>query len=195
MNEEQRLSAAELWFLDAAFEFWIDLPVLVSRDVALALNRRTHGLDSEQVVTTLAALYSRGFIDGRWHQEPYALTPECIRQGLGSVAERGSAPYYGLTVAGGEAWEAATMPRWVEYVTHDAGFEGDIRNSTIEAATRERARAELEQSPDRALVIDESIEEELLVPWRPTYWKVLPEGFRIQYRARLEASKIWRRRH
>jgi hypothetical protein len=87
------------------------------------------------------------------------------------------------------------MPRWVEYVTHDAGFEGDIRNSTIEAATRERARAELEQSPDRALVIDESIEEELLVPWRPTYWKVLPEGFRIQYRARLEASKIWRRRH
>ena len=57
-------TSAEFWLLDVAVTMPIDLPVLVSPNIEIALNRSGHGLSRPILVDTLVSLFERGLIVG-----------------------------------------------------------------------------------------------------------------------------------
>jgi hypothetical protein len=89
---------------------------------------------------------------------------------------------YGLTPDGGAAWEALTHPDWNLFVDHWTSIEP--KEACIEAASRDKAFAEYQRDGDPhnpSEPIAETLREEVLVPWRATYWKTLTSGYRLRY--------------
>ena len=84
------------------------------------------------------------------------------------------ATYYALTRVGGAEWEVLTRPDWGLF------FEGWERDgvAVVEAGTLELAR-EVFFEPSLGSAPVEVAREERLAPWAATYWKELPEGFRV----------------
>lgn len=133
------ISASDFWMLDAAVEMGIDLPVLVSPQIELALNRRSHGLTRPALVEAVASLFARGLIRGQRDNEPVALDAEAVETGLSGPGPRfGGATYYFLTAAGGVAWEVLARPDWSLFFGDSGGADG---TRSVEATTIEFARS------------------------------------------------------
>ncbi|NMO17420.1 hypothetical protein HPC49_06835 [Pyxidicoccus fallax] len=177
-----RIDRQTFWFLDLVIELRENLAVLRSSNIEEIINRPTHGLGERELVEALTALCQAGLIEVANEHGVRACSPHEVER---AFAESSCKPrhysgfWYGLTPAGGAAWESVTRPDWSLYSTYGAGQE-DI---CIEAASHERALEEFawaSKDPTHVPIMS-SYQETRLQPWEATYWKTLSEGFRIQY--------------
>jgi len=95
------------------------------------------------------------------------------------------APWYRLTSAGGLVWERECRANWRKFLTNSSAYhtfdeEGDRKRfrTVFEGASKERLGF-------YALAFRgggfrcQSMRWKELAPWKPTYWKTLPSGFRL----------------
>lgn len=171
------LTSAEFWLLDVAVTMAIDLPVLVSPSIEVALNRPGHGLSRPALVETIVSLFERGLIKGMREDAETPLDAPRVEAGLKGRAPRFEvATYYYLTQAGGGEWEALLRPNWAMF---SEGWDLD-GETVVEAGTLELAREIFfDPNGDSVPVAGARAREERLAPWTATYWKELPEGFRV----------------
>ena len=145
-------------------------------------NRRHHGLAPTAVAEVLRKLLGEGLILlSSESGEPLLENDEELRR-LVEVEYRGplfKTTYYGLTAAGGAAWEAVACPDWDRYIDHSVGTDPDEG----EVICADPARAEryvfspYQENPPLA----DGIRRDRLEPWPATYWKTLPLGHRIRF--------------
>jgi hypothetical protein len=121
------VDSSEFWFVDLVAESLYPLDVLVSPQIELALNRKTHGLSRADVLSTLRRLSRAGLI--YFEREDGQCEPAF-----------GSKVYYGLTARGGSAWEQIACPDWGRFL------------SDYKARTPDGAWERVVQGADRARV-------------------------------------------
>lgn len=179
------------WFLDAAIEHAISVGVLgpTYDDLENLLNRRHHGLISDQVITALSTLYQQeaivfllpetleSLVDDHGYQEhPLVVTAGEIEAALWG---EGSLEYM-LTAHGGARWEAVSCPDWGRsFTTSVAGH--DLMGMAC-GGSREIMEHYLALYYYAQPVIETSKVWTDLVPWPATYWKTLPHGYRVDFR-------------
>jgi hypothetical protein len=99
---------------------------------------------------------------------------------------------YVLTTQGGRRWEEVSKPDWSRYT-----FIGGSEMMFINAGDRRIAEEYLELYPHLTgdiIIVADSVEWEVMQPWRATYWKTIPVGYRIRFRTtskKLEPSPDW----
>jgi hypothetical protein len=171
------LSREDFWLLDAAVEMAIDLPVLVSPHIEMALNRKSHCLSHAALVEALVSLAGRGLIQGtKDGAVPVTLDRATVEAGLAAGRPRlEGAIHYWLTESGGHQWEAQVSPDWRRFST---GYEKDGER-VVEASTVELAKEEYSRWPG-AKAAEPQLEQ--LAPWQATYWKRLDVGVRLRGR-------------
>jgi hypothetical protein len=89
--------------------------------------------------------------------------------------------YYQLTAKGAGQWEAFAKPDWDRYVLNESDSEtGDGQLTCLDEQWLQcylENFSAIEGCVDRA-----SVQHQHLGPWQATYWKVLPSGYRVQFR-------------
>jgi hypothetical protein len=176
----------DLWFLESVAEFGTPLYMLLLPDVAMALNMScAHGLSPEALCEKLVLLCERDLIQIRQSADggQVARTREEITRVLAGSRPRDPEGFgFQLTARGGRTWEHYARPDWSGYV--DSYTRVDPQEGIIHASSREAAEAEFQRCMDDGSTeqpIAESKQGEVLVPWRATYWKELPSGYRLRY--------------
>ena len=173
------MDSGERWLLDVVATFQIPIQWLLASNVEALLNRESHGLAASEVANRLANLLDAGQIGGellnlRGREVADALTersPETL--------------YYGLTKSGGDLWESIFHPSWELYVDATEGPEPE--RVEISSATRDLVDECVghiyQGSLSSKLAIPGSHCWYHLQPWHATYWKTLPAGWRLEFRA------------
>ena len=145
-------------------------------------NRPHHGLDLTGVANTLRHLLTEGLIvlfPG--NGEALHDDEEELRR-LVEVGYRGplfKTTYYGLTAAGGEAWEKVARPDWDRYIDSSFGTEPDA--GEVICADPARAERYLFSPYQEHQPLPDCVRRDCLEPWPATYWKTLPAGHRIRF--------------
>jgi hypothetical protein len=93
---------------------------------------------------------------------------------------RGTPVYYGLTAAGGAAWEEVARPDWDRYI--DSSFGIDPDEGEVICADPARAEGFVFSPYQEHPPLADSLRRDRLEPWPATYWKTLPSGHRIAFR-------------
>ncbi len=175
------MERAEYWLLDVAIQGLIPIGMIATRsDVETHLLREHHGLNMRELTRLMMRLFDRGDLLALRSNEDEPFTPdrEEVRQNLNrgwSIEFFWFATFFGLTEAGGARWEALSDPDWSCFV--DASFIVDPQ--VCEIATMEKELAE--EILERCHYDAGTLEEEVLEPWAPTYWKELPRGYRLMF--------------
>lgn len=191
----ERFSQGEWWILNSAVEDKYPLAWLVDPELAMKYNRRTHGMDSLAVLDVLEHLFAEELLDAEARtncddgRSLGSLSREQIRQSLDEDAPgKLNYAHYGLTLNGGAAWEAFARPRWEDFLLEERDDE-DSSIWHVTCADRRRlayyrsalSTHEKNEAPVRAPIIE-------IGAWSPTYWKTLPNGFRVSYREIVETE-------
>lgn len=173
-------------------------------------NRGPHGLDREGVVAALTALAEEGLILA-WRAsseegfDVYAAHPggfpptrpqieEALRRDRSKGIE-GTRLYYGLSERGGQHWESLARPDWDRFVDRWEGEAGafdesmpdddpsaDRRQRQMTSSNRLLLEEHLRRDQETYRIVDpETIRWETLTPWDATYWKRLPQAYRVTY--------------
>lgn len=172
-----------LWLLDAAFEAFVPLHWLAAANLEEILNRPGHGLSAADIATELANGLEAGELriraDPQLQLDVRALSRQDLFRLIAQPINDYQPCWFGLTGSGGAIWEHHVRPDWRRYGTHALG----VSSGRIEAACDHLAEEILElaghiigREPRPA-----SIRRSKLRPWTATYWKTLPEGFRITF--------------
>ena len=148
------LDAYERWLLEMVATLRYPVDVLGSEEIELHLNRPGHGRPFDEMVARVQRLAREGLVE--------VFGPDDV--------------YFGLTAAGGAAWEAFAAPAWDRYVWDEA----DEHDLWITSPVRERVELLL-----RCLFGDDpGVRAEAtwdsVAPWQATYWKELPRGIRCR---------------
>jgi hypothetical protein len=193
----------EYWLLETAvtgrvpFNF-IDCP---PRALIAQWNKQPHGLSKEQLIATLHRLFQAGdisawvdecrILDGkpeeRFLRDNYTPSLEEIERAF-RWDEPENHQYvpryaYSLTAQGGQRWEEIARPDWSRF--HELDYIGEDAPTGLIVTAGSLARAEEVLQSDfpryqlrRIAGIDRLHE---LRPWHATYWKTLPDGYRLQW--------------
>jgi hypothetical protein len=175
------LDLSDLWLLEVVVELRLPICVLGHPELELALNRAHHGLADTEVAGRLHRLWLGG-----WIGLDAALTEAEI---LAQIARRRAGthsgpqpPSYGLTAAGGAAWEARAHPVWDRYVRHELDFDDGGELHEIEAAGAEQLAAYLAAVGLDGIGVP-------IAPWPATYWKTLARGVRLEVQTPLTEDR------
>jgi hypothetical protein len=169
----------EYWLLEAAVELWMPVGMLDSPGLNIQLNKAAHGLSRADLLDTLERLITRGFVHVRTKtQGEFAPSQAQLEAALEERRWEERTTYYGLTSAGGAAWEAFAAPDWNRRI--DSSSDGDSRYEVI------CADPEWMEKYLRALWREGTLDEatlvyDELVPWAATYWRTLPLGHRARF--------------
>jgi hypothetical protein len=174
------MDEAEFWLLDVVVTGRIQLDWLLWEDLEEALNRPGHGLDPDALLDTVDRLLRGGFIDAE------GLRRTGDRADLGRSPHRsdieaalhGVMPgiYYGMTSRGGARWEAVAKPDWSRFLDESAGTDPD--EVEVCGLDRDRVATHLRRHTLFAVVPGDE-RWDTLIPWRATYWKTFPRGYRV----------------
>jgi hypothetical protein len=182
---------AVYWLLDAAALGWMPLEWLTADNVCEVFNtRRGHELSFPDLVDTLEGLFQSGDLIAERLEQNH-LTGEFVPSRPDLVAGLSGQVwlYYGLTGQGGARWEAFARPDWSRYI--DASYwtdttDGDIEVGEIVAQDKHAVEQYLAAlyahyvNPTYTIHPD-SEHWDLLIPWDVTYWKTLPQGYRVHF--------------
>ena len=172
----------ERWILEAACTLKQPLRALAADGLEDWFNRPHHGLDLIGVAKVLRQLLREKLVvlsPGRG--EALFEDEDEIRR-LVEVEHRGplfKTTYYGLTAAGGAAWEAAARPDWDRYI--DISFGTDPDEGEVICADPTRADRFVLSPYQQHLPLPDSVRRDRLQPWPATYWKTLPLGHRVRF--------------
>lgn len=98
---------------------------------------------------------------------------------LKGLLRRGVTVWYAMTAEGASVWERLARPNWGRYVR----VRRDERGTEVVALTQRVARlyvASLRYWGD--VLTPGTLREDIIRPWRATYWKTRPKGVRIRFR-------------
>jgi hypothetical protein len=171
---------SEYWLLETAVSMGIPVsPLLLSDQLELAFNKPGHGNNRSQLEAEFKSLAERRFIGFSDGDENRAATIKDVPAGLDGVNEL----YYRLTSDGGANWEAFAAPDWNKFVKHSYSYEDGSECHEVVAVDKSRLRRVF----DGLHYIGVNPKPETIVwtelkPFSATYWKELPEGFRVAFR-------------
>jgi hypothetical protein len=183
---------ASYWLLDAAALGRPPLQWPAAENLCELFNtRRGHGLSLPALTDVLEHLFQTGDVIAERLEENEFLgefvptRPDIVAGLTGQVRL-----FYGLTAQGGARWEALARPEWSLYI--DVGYWTDATSGekiavgeiiAQEQHAVEQFRAALYAhyvDPDSTIHSD-SERWDLVVPWCATYWKTLPQGYRLRF--------------
>lgn len=149
-------------------------------------------LSQSETLTAAHSLFQKGYIlaevyrDGNRFSDVVMTIPE-IQADLDGKLQA----YYYLTPQGGAYWETLAHPDWFQYYTDSCHDYKPYELSEFECEMISADRELLEQILkvdcylfDATAHIPGTEVWEELEPWKPTYWKTLPFGYRVRYKAR-----------
>lgn len=202
-EKEPRLTRGEYWILESVVEFQLPLGVLVNKEIELALNKESHGLDRKSLVKTLERLFAEGLITVHKDDNTFSLNAKQINNALNEnhkIENYDEWLYYGLTAKGGKVWEAFAKPDWNNFIdasstTSDDYDETRICEAEIICAVKEHVEDYFNTPDIEEELISESDIWDELTPWQATYWKQLSTGYRVRYKykAKDDLSFMWNR--
>jgi hypothetical protein len=177
----------DYWLLDSVLEQKHALSLLGMESVEAIFDRPCHGMQRGMLIEKLALLFGQGLLVAS-SEERGEFTPSAdeIAQALDGTLDFD----YGLTAAGGAAWEAVSKPDWNRFVD---GVFGEDSEDEIDSQRRERAgafccadKAHLEKFMEtihlRGIVPHvPSIKWDEVSPWQALYWKQLPHAHRARF--------------
>lgn len=179
------------WLLDAAAFGMTPLAWLTAENVCEVFNtRRGHELSFPALVDTLERLFLGGdLIAERGGESEHTSAFVPCRPDIVAALSDQVRLYYGLTGQGGARWEAFAKPVWSRYI--DVGYwtdstAGDIDVGEIVAQDKHAVEQYLAAlyahyvEPTYTLH-PESEHWDLVSPWDVTYWKTLPQGYRVRF--------------
>lgn len=173
----------EYWLLDSVVEKWDSLKSLVSDDIEGAFNKRSHGLNRDELVSVLDHLFQRGDLLARRREKSVSkgfFIP--TRREIEEALDGRLNCFYGLTSQGGARWEEVSQPQWERYISSSVYAEPQ-EGETIGS---DRALVEqyelLSRYDSEVSVIPGSEQWDVLRPWQATYWKELPLGHRLRFK-------------
>ena len=178
----------DLWLMDAVVEQATSVRLLLLPDVEVAMNMgRSHGLTFETLAEKLFSLCQRDLIQVLQLRDygRVARTREDVLDAL-TVSRTHSEEtfYYRLTTLGGTVWEDHARPDWSRFIISSANIES--LTGTIEAASRESAEAKFQSYlegdgfPTQQPLVNSRRGQDLN-PWHATDWKILPQGYQLDY--------------
>ncbi|QVL34404.1 hypothetical protein KIH39_11000 [Telmatocola sphagniphila] len=190
VDKNVRLSRCEYWILNQlahlCFEpFWFD-----DRHAGGALNTQSHGLDNSQLAATLHYHYSKDWIRFEtFDEQPLHFSLEDIVAAI-EPKENQVRSFACITELGGAIWESFAKPNWGTYLQHHGSVNSDDETEEIEILATDRRKIDsylllLDQYFENGQFwcVDRStLREELLSPFNVTYWKQLPQGYRLTFR-------------
>jgi hypothetical protein len=188
-----RFSRPEYWLVESVVDFQYPVGLILDPKLPSVLNRRRHGMSRAEVFEALKELLSRGLIhlSRRCDSESSlqlsdAELDAALDESLPDPYSPARASYYdvsvefGLTAAGGAAWEEFAAPDWNKYIQH-FGFEEGHDEATC--CCRDRLEEFLRSYAAAFGAIDpSSVRWTAIVVWEATYWKSLPCAFQVDFR-------------
>lgn len=185
---QPRFTRAEYWILEVVVTGGWPLCYLHSdnpKDVEQMFNRRFHGLDRPKLIDCLEGLFAAGLIEASI--DPGNIPPGPLNRDkiITALEEQGPhagpSTYYHLTAKGGSQWEAFAQPDWRRFVLDESHWgTGKGRLTCMDRKWLETYVAHSSIAEGR---IDEaSISYQELGTWKAAYWKVLPNGYCVEFR-------------
>jgi hypothetical protein len=182
----------QLWILTSQVEGMWPLSVLAAPNVGHIMNLHFPTVSRNRLADALQVLFEAGLVHAESHCRslPWVGRGE-LERWIESKADYPDEIRLGLTATGGQVWEKECKADWSRYLNsrgcrgvEENGqiffpyfhFEGAALSRLAEYATRDNPRPEYVR-------IRMKIRE--LRPWKATYWKLLPAGYRISCRYRL----------
>lgn len=205
-----RLTRGEYWLLTQAVRFELPFSLIALPEgppwdvdtIDMALNCQGHGMGFDELAQTLHELAERGWIAlRRCYEEAEALPGDLatIRAELSKPRTHFGGTYYGLTAAGGHAWEQFARPQWHWFVEHeyDDVYEIDASGMLGHPEDPEQWRLMYVTTADPS-ILDEymsavradyeiaagSEQFDALDDWQPVYWKSSTDAVRCRFRCR-----------
>ena len=175
----------EYWLLDSAVdEAQQSLKSLVSEDIEEAFNKRSHGLNRDELIEVLADLFQRGDFSAKriekFVSKGFFIIP--TQTEIEDAFDGRLICFYGLTLQGGTRWEEVSQPHWERYISdwvYAEPREGEIIGSDRGLVEQYDS---LSQHNSETVVIPGSQHWDVLRPWQATYWKELPVGHRLRFK-------------
>jgi hypothetical protein len=178
---ELRLSRGEYWLLESAVEGMPPLRWLVAPQLEQIFNKTGHRLGRGALVDTMERLVVADLLCAhRANGGNFAPTRAEIEAALDESPDppRAVETHYGLTAAGGAAWESFAAPDWNRYI--DSGCDEQHRYDAT-CADRKRLLRYLAALRREGTFQEESLVWDEVAPWQATYWKQLPRGHRVRF--------------
>jgi len=173
----------EYWLLDSAVEARQSLKSLVSDDIEGAFNKRSHGLNRDELIEVLGELFQRGDLLAKRMEKSVSKGFFIPTQTEIEDAFDGRLTcFYGLTSQGGARWEEVSQPQWERYICDFVYAEP--REGAIIGCDRELVEQydSMSRRNSEVSVIPGSKHWDVLQPWQATYWKQLPLGHRLSFK-------------
>jgi len=188
----------QLWILTSQVEGKWPLSVLMAPNAGHIMNLHFPTVSPGRLIDALQALFEAGLICAEVKDRllPWAGRVE-LERWIESDAGYPDEIRLGLTSTGGQVWEKECKADWSRYLNCQGcraveendqlffpymHFEGSTLSRLAEYATRDvphsgyiRIRMKIRQ----------------LRPWKATYWKALPSGFRISTKYRYGTEESW----
>jgi hypothetical protein len=187
-NQEEvqvRVNFGEVWLLEAAVRDRIPLIWLGLGEMNLRakLNRGFHGMDDKQLLNTLTRMIHNGdiiaYTGHRGEFMPMASELEAAIKLRGEI-DLDMLSYYGLTRKGAAKWEHLAKPRW-QLFFNDEYPEDNTMQVTTGSRQLRMLVARNALSLFHVQPLSETFSEEVLNPWRATYWKTISSGYRVRW--------------
>jgi HEAT repeat protein len=162
----------EFFILTAVFDTYHSLSIFEDPFLAQCVNRRVPKFTREELIETLSHLFHGGDLIA-WRirndrrSRPFVPSPDEIDAALCGALDI----EYGLTPDGGARWEAMAQYDWNYHVGPwcQDGFDGPSQDMIeVYLAWDKRAAPGSERW-------------RTIRPWKPTYWKSLPQGVRVRF--------------
>jgi hypothetical protein len=181
----QSLTKDEYWLLDLVVNGSFPLYRLTDSDLELIANRDGHDLSHSELLEILYKLFQEDSLIcvGYAYDETITETTPTYQE-IDAALQGKDYIQYRLTIKGGQQWEILSKPNWDWCI--GGGYYYSENQVISEATSYKVAEQYLQMYPywDSFEVIPDSIEVEILRPWQATYWKTLPEGYRISGKTR-----------
>jgi hypothetical protein len=186
-----RLSRGEYWLLNNAIRAWTPFYNLADEPSKLAVdyNKKPHGMSRSELIDTLTDLFDRGWIvapEGDAAGDPPV---QLSRETITSYIDQRQFGWYGLTALGGAVWEAFAVPDWARYIDISWGNPAD--GGELIGGSHDLVRLYLLTVHYFGYhVVAGSQRQEEIRPWHPTYWKLLPVGYRTRFDFTYEKTHV-----
>jgi hypothetical protein len=171
-----KINRDDLLLLDCLSDYWAPASFFGRTDIAEAFNKRNLVCNPEQNLKRFSWLIEKGLVvaKSRFRGLHIPLENELaasIRESATKPTQVRDGLFLGLTTLGGAIWEFHVRPNWNLLLSCAELRQGLMRIECAERSTLESLIRKL--FPDAPLKINPTR------PWQVTYWKYLPQGYRV----------------